>query len=206
MKLKKIVSLALAGILAVSMLTACGDSADKKDPASSEPTTPATGIVSLVDTAIKDYNSDLEVTVKSSVTLNDAMDDLFEKSYNELKANNYKVIQDKLDAMFGKKVNGDMTWLNTKLNPSATAAQAGTMYYWNFVEVEKVSGVAAQVKAANQIAEMFDGIKGTFADSNNKVWNASFTLYVSDMTAVKVGDTEVPVVVIVLEAKTEAKL
>ena len=47
MKLKKIVSLALAGILAVSMLTACGDT-DKKDPASSNETSTATGYSAML--------------------------------------------------------------------------------------------------------------------------------------------------------------
>ena len=39
MKLKKIASLMLAGIMAVSMLAACGNTTTNDDPASSEPTT-----------------------------------------------------------------------------------------------------------------------------------------------------------------------
>ena len=44
MKLKKIASLALAGIMAVSMLTACGEGTSNSGSSSSENTNPATGV------------------------------------------------------------------------------------------------------------------------------------------------------------------
>ena len=48
MKLKKIASLALAGIMAVSMLTACGEGGNGSSSSSSENTTPATGYSAML--------------------------------------------------------------------------------------------------------------------------------------------------------------
>ena len=48
MKLKKIVSLALAGILAVSMLTACGDNSSNNGGASSGNTTPSSSYTDAI--------------------------------------------------------------------------------------------------------------------------------------------------------------
>ena len=70
MKLKKIASLALAGIMAVSMLTACGDN-DKKDP------TPEQGsetVVAGYSSTLADELSD-DVTDLSYVTFKDNSDD-----------------------------------------------------------------------------------------------------------------------------------
>ena len=70
MKLKKIASLALAGVMAVSMLTACGDN-DKKDP------TPEQGgetVVAGYSSTLADELSD-DVTDLSYVTFKDNSDD-----------------------------------------------------------------------------------------------------------------------------------
>ena len=72
MKLKKIASLMLAGVLAVSMLAGCGDN-DKKDPASSEDTSAAAGYSAMLGDKAADTlkKSDLDKVV----TFADSADD-----------------------------------------------------------------------------------------------------------------------------------
>ena len=65
MKLKKIVSLALAGIMAVSMLTACGSNSTENGGASSEGNTATTG----VSAALYD---ELSLTAQRNVTFSDS--------------------------------------------------------------------------------------------------------------------------------------
>ena len=78
MKLKKIASLALAGIMAVSMLAACGEGTNNGNSGSSSSQPTTASVVSTVKNAIADKNSDLVITVEENTALNDAM-----KKYNE---------------------------------------------------------------------------------------------------------------------------
>ena len=67
MKLKKIASLMLAGIMAVSMLTACDTTSNNQPNVPNQPEEPtASDVVSAVEAGIKSWNSDLEIDVKSS--------------------------------------------------------------------------------------------------------------------------------------------
>ena len=72
MKLKKIVSLALAGILAVSMLTACGDGAT--DPTPNEPTEPTVTNYAQLLKGKLEYNPGKKVNAVSNTKLDGAMD------------------------------------------------------------------------------------------------------------------------------------
>ena len=78
MKLKKIASLALAGIMAVSMLTACGEGTNNGNSGSSSSQPTTASVVSTVKNAIADKNGDLVITVEENTALNNAM-----KKYNE---------------------------------------------------------------------------------------------------------------------------
>ena len=212
MKLKKIASLALAGIMAVSMLAGCKDGGNGNSGSSSSEQTTATGIVATVDKAIKDYNSGLTVTVKESGVMNTRLEKLFKDYvYSELTADNYKLIEEDMESVFNatnwKEVDST-SFLKETYNPGINA-NAGTYHAWMVLPVEKVSSATAQVKAANAIAEAFDGVKNTFASNVSgagKTFNNTYTLYVSQLNATKPGDSSVPVVVAVLEVKMEAKL
>ena len=74
MKLKKIASLALAGVMAVSMLTACGDANtidDNKTP--NEPdTTPVAGYSSVFEDRLSDA-ADANISMSDSADLNTAL-------------------------------------------------------------------------------------------------------------------------------------
>ena len=78
MKLKKIASLMLAGVMAVSMLTACGTSTadDTQKPDQSEEPVVA-DVVSAVEKGIKAHNSDLEINVTTSQNMDAAIEEVF---------------------------------------------------------------------------------------------------------------------------------
>ena len=107
MKLKKIASLALAGIMAVSMLAACGEGTNNGNSGSSSSQPTTASVVSTVKNAIADKNSDLVITVEENTALNNAM-----KKYNEDNANLYLEVDDEdvredvLDDVFGDLENG----------------------------------------------------------------------------------------------------
>ena len=74
MKLKKIASLALAGIMAVSMLTACNTtSGQPQNPTTPPTTTPATGKSAVFEAALSDL-ADVKITMSDSNNLQTALD------------------------------------------------------------------------------------------------------------------------------------
>ena len=74
MKLKKIASLALAGVMAVSMLTACNTtSGQPQDPTTPPTTTPAAGKSAVFEAALSDL-ADVKITMSDSNDLQTALD------------------------------------------------------------------------------------------------------------------------------------
>ena len=74
MKLKKIASLALAGIMAVSMLTACNTtSGQPQNPTTPPTTTPAAGKSAVFEAALSDL-ADVKITMSDSNNLQTALD------------------------------------------------------------------------------------------------------------------------------------
>ena len=74
MKLKKIASLMLAGIMAVSMLTACNTTSEQpQDPTTPPTTTPATGKSAVFEAALSDL-ADVKITMSDSNDLQTALD------------------------------------------------------------------------------------------------------------------------------------
>ena len=74
MKLKKIASLALAGIMAVSMLTACNTTSEQpQDPTTPPTTTPATGKSAVFEAALSDL-ADVKISMSDSADLQAALD------------------------------------------------------------------------------------------------------------------------------------
>ena len=85
MKLKKIASLMLAGVMAVSMLAGCGESSSSS---SSEPTTPvtpvATGIADAVNAARNDYAKNaLKLTYNESSSLAEILQTVAQDKYGK---------------------------------------------------------------------------------------------------------------------------
>ena len=67
MKLKKIASLALAGVMAVSMLAGCSTASNNQPEQPEQPTNPATGYSTMV-------GNNLSAAAKSKVTMSDSND------------------------------------------------------------------------------------------------------------------------------------
>ena len=95
MKLKKIASLALAGVMAVSMLTACGEANNNDD--TQKPTepdvTPATGYSAIFEDRLS-AKSDANISMSDSADLNNALKAALEFSSDAIIAGRY---DDELD-------------------------------------------------------------------------------------------------------------
>ena len=90
MKLKKIASLALAGVMAVSMLTACGEANNNND--TQKPTepdvTPATGYSAIFEDRLS-AKSDANISMSDSADLNNALKAALEFSSDAVIADRY---------------------------------------------------------------------------------------------------------------------
>ena len=73
MKLKKIASLMLAGVMAVSMLTACDTTSNEQPTQPEQPTTPATGYSATVQEKLSDIAKS-KLTLSDDAKLDDALD------------------------------------------------------------------------------------------------------------------------------------
>lgn len=102
-------------------------------------------------------------------------------------------------------------------------ARDGEKWYYDIVTVDKVSGTTPLVKAANQIAPKLAGLKDEYICSELTGWKghgwgnhgsvmvdvsytADYTMYVSQVTSTKTGDTALPVFIVVLQAKAAQKV
>ena len=212
MKLKKIASLALAGIMAVSMLAGCNGSSDNgtNPPASSsEPTT--TGLVSAVKDAIKIENSNLTVDVKEGTFLNDQLDKLIEDyTLEAIKANTHALIDEGVQIAFG--IN-DVKNFNNITEGSFDACYRGvdvgtdnTSWYAGVYEFGTVTASTAQTLAAREIAKKMAFFENEVAvNSNTDVKTLSYTMYVAQKNVSKADDSSVPTVFVVLKVDASQK-
>ena len=208
MKLKKIASLMLAGIMAVSMLAGCGEGKGNgsSSSSSSQPTT--TGVVAAVENAIKAKNSGLTVSVKESTPLNLQLKALFDQEENTyeklMTTDGLNTIRATMNNVFGwdMATNNSLISNTDKFDPDTV----DTSKYSAVIPVEKIAGMDATAYAADQIAAKFAGLSNSSGSSAADAKKVSYTLYVSAQTAVKANGDEVPVFVAALEVKVENKL
>ena len=219
MKLKKIASLMLAGVMAVSMLTACGEGTNEIVDPNPDPAPSTSDVVSTVDKAIKAYNSKATVEVTESAKMNTRVDELVKKfSYQELQ--DKKIIAWNLESIFDQ----NMTELPKQLNAKDLTLD-GDNWYYAIIDGSTVSGTTAMVKAANKIADQIDGLKDEFiVEGGNSYWvggyyepthiwiendtsyTADYTMYVYQVNATKAGDSSVPLTIAVLHTTTSQKV
>ena len=76
MKLKNFASLLLAGVMSVSMLTACGSTVSEQPTQPEQPTT--SSVVAAIQKGIDSHNPNLKVTVADSKMLDQRMDKIFD--------------------------------------------------------------------------------------------------------------------------------
>ena len=209
MKLKKIASLALAGIMAVSMLTACGEGTGNgtNPPASSEQTT--SNVVSVVENAIARENAGLTITVAENSTLNSAMDKFNADPSNVVVNVKYDDIVKVLNNVFSTKFKNDDsfagTTLNGDLNKNTLTNGAETWKYAVYTN-GKITADACRTMAANDLASALKDVTNVFdgqgKDKGDTVMNNSYTLYLYEGTVQDANENTVPYIIAVLKAKT----
>ena len=186
MKLKKIASLMLAGIMAVSMLAACGEG--KKDDSSSSSSTPTTQVSGLAEILNANRTNKAKNDYKLTYTDSSSLADILSTIAND----KYGKDSGAVKTIAGTNSYGDATWLNDnsvveKINSKVTggvsdcadlttaASSEGTD---KFVRVFTVGGNYDLKAAGNRVA--VNGA-GSAAIENSIV--AAATGYTSDYSA-----------------------
>ena len=224
MKLKKIASLALAGIMAVSMLTACGEGSNEIVNPNPDPTPSTSDVVSAFENAAEAYTK-ATINVKESPMLNAYIDDLADKfTYQQLE-DNIKHVVNRFESIFGVEE------MNNLMKGDKPEKLTSTEWYYAIVDAKNVSDTTALIKSANMIADRlsnledaylvnskldFDGeIDDHWPGWNDDVtgtvtvkvsYNATYTMYVHQVNVTKAGDTDVPVTVAVLKVEPSQKV
>ena len=160
MKLKKILSLAAAGVMAVSMLTACGEGANEIIDPTPNPTPSASTVVSTFEDAIKAH-SKATVNVVESEKLNARIDAINDKlTYAEMMPNGKadEGFVDAIESAFGEK--DEMKNLMEGKKPAAL--ECGTHWYYAVVDAGAVSGTTALNWAANEIADRMSALEDEY--------------------------------------------
>ena len=209
MKLKKIASLALAGIMAVSMLAACGEGTNNGNSGSSSSQPTTASVVGTVKNAIADKNSDLVITVEENTALNNAM-----KKFNEDDANLYSEVNDKtvrenvLDDVFGNFEDGHRMLDPDKMNTFVNSLMAKDNTLYRYAVVSNGAGSSAdsvRTLAANAIAESMKNLQNVIG-TGKKTVNVSYTMYVYEGSMVTNDNKTEPYVVAVLKATSKTNV
>ena len=235
MKLKKILSLAAAGVMAVSMLTACGEGANEIIDPTPNPTPSASTVVSTFEDAIKAH-SKATVNVVESEKLNARIDAINDKlTYAEMmpggEASNNFV--DAIESAFGEEM------IDLMKGDKPAALECGTHWYYAVVDAGAVSGTTALNWAANEIADRMSaledeyirdelmhgavggivvggrrvhgqkppqGVVGGVVFEQNVAHTADYTMFVKQVNMTATGDTEVPITIAVLKVNVAEKV
>ena len=211
MKLKKIASLALAGIMAVSMLAACGEGTNNGNSGSSSSQPTTASVVSTVKNAIADKNGDLVITVEENTALNNAM-----KKYNENNQNLYTQVveatvrDDVLNMVFTADPFTDAHQLldSTDMTNFENAFTTNGQTFWRYAVVSNGAGASVdsvRTLAANQIAESMKGLENVVVSANTTV-NIDYTMYVYEGSMVTNDNKTEPYVVAVLKGTSKTNV
>ena len=214
MKLKKIASLMLAGIMAVSMLAGCNGGNAIDDNKDDEKTNVATGIVGAVEGAIKLKNSKLVISVKENQVMSDALQ---KKVFDENTANAIKADADDsevlgvLNAVFpvtdtngGSKITASDNFTGSNYVSLDDAQKtAGKKYYaYTVITSDEHYGFDFNTYAANVIAEALADLGNSFRPSgdNSNAVDGSYTMYLCRVDDKDSSEKDVPFLVAVIEA------
>ena len=189
MKLKKIASLALAGIMAVSMLTACGEGTSNSGSSSSENTNPATGVSATFASYLKNGgrvtfadDSEYQGYLASAIEKSDIKYNTLAEATDVLAIGTGNKPFDKLDEILGKSVigyNGSQTidqWSGYGIQ-----ATTDTVY----INMWRAPGDMAQNVVLKEVAAEIDNdladkqLVNVYTDSNDNVYEYDYTGSVS---------------------------
>ena len=216
MKLKKIASLALAGVMAMSMLAGCAEANANStpDPQPEQPT--ASNVVSAIQNGIDSHNPNLEVTVMSSDMLDQRMEKIFDTASDH--KDEVEVVAANVSDVFGIQADDeDFSATNsnfmTTANVLSTIADAAdgdrkdeTIWAYTLIKVTNDNG-NPYVTAGDKIGEAFAdaGLSNEFKDQSETDdalanLSADYTLYVYGDQTVQPNNDVDTYVVAVLEA------
>ena len=221
MKLKKIASLMLAGVMAVSMLAACGGSTTNDNEQNNKPEEPTVAdVVSDVKAGIKSWNSDLEITVESSKNMDAAI-----KKGADLNTN-YKTTEENivntLNYVFAQKMTvadsdfidntGVVTWLNNANSDGNKGYKDGDTAY--AFAVVPVTNTAFDKNAGDMIGYALRDLKNIVPTKRDNASNAlsyenlnvDYTMYVTAQDATMANNSVVTYVIAVLKADYSARV
>ena len=214
MKLKKIASLMLAGVMAVSMLAGCNTASNGNDQPTQpeEPTT--SNVVAAIQNGIDSHNPNLKVTVKNSNMFDQRMDKIFDtasahKDDSGFIALNIKDVFNISDDDFNSS-NSDFMSNAGVLPIIASAGDGGrkndTIWAYTLIKVTNDNG-NPYVTAGDKIGEAFaaEKLSNKFADKSEDddvlaYLSADYTLYVYGGQTVQPNNDVETYVVAVLEA------
>ena len=236
MKLKKILSLAAAGVMAVSMLTACGEGANEIIDPTPNPTPSASTVVSTFEDAIKAH-SKATVNVVESEKLNARIDAINDKlTYAEMMPNG-KADEGFVDAI--ESAFGEDKMIDLMEGEKPAALKCGTHWYYAVFDAGAVSGTTALNWAANEIADRMSDLEdeyirdelmhgavggivvggrrkpalgrpgtvvGGVVFEQNVAHTADYTMFVKQVNMTATGDTEVPITIAVLKVNVAEKV
>ena len=226
MKLKKIASLMLAGVMAVSMLAGCGEGSSSSSSEPTNPVTPvATGIADAVNAARNDYaKNSLKLTYNESSSLAEILQTVAQDKYGK-DSDAVKKIADSDGYADAKMVAGTDSMyskISSKLAGGADAANSNNVKALakgthKYVRIFTVGGNYSIQAAGNMIATSADSgsydLNGLVDNmllqdaTSNPTLKASYT---ADIAAVKVTsnvDSKVNAwVIAVVYTQTVAKI
>ena len=197
MKLKKIASLMLAGVMAVSMLAGCGEGSSSSSSEPTNPVTPvATGIAGAVNAARNDYaKNSLKLTYNESSSLAEILQTVAQDKYGkDSKAvENIAGSDGYADAKMVAANDAMYSKISSKLAGGAVAANANNVSAlakgtYKYVRIFTVGGNYSIQAAGNMIATSADKDLNGLVDEmplqdTNNTLKASYT---ADIAAVKV--------------------
>ena len=206
MKLKKIASLMLAGIMAVSMLAGCKSGSTNNGNAGSSSSTPATtGVVASVEGALKTYASDLTVSVKSHAMMDARLAKMAE-SYTAEGITSGAADSDFAD-LIGDLFSSDYKWVEntfaSEFSDKFYSMTQNSLYAVAVIPVEKTYGISASDAAATILArDLLDGLKNenSYGGTDYKM---DYTLYVSMDSVEKNDGSSVSFMIAVMEASAK---
>ena len=200
MKLKKIASLMLAGVMAVSMLAGCGEGSSSSSSEPTNPVTPvATGIAGAVNAARNDYaKNSLKLAYNESSSLAEILQTVAQDKYGkdsdavkEIAGSDGYADAEMVvtgDAMYSKisskLAGGAEAIVSGATNVSSLSNKNGT---YKYVRIYTVGGNYSIQAAGNMIAT--DGTSLNNLVNEMPLLNATNTLkvsYTADIAAVKV--------------------
>ena len=213
MKLKKIASLMLAGIMAVSMLAACGEGKDNANtPASSTPVTSST-LVSDAENAVKKLNDTLTISVGQSDKLAEQID----KKVNDPSSTITSVASLDIDTIvtnvFGNSNCGSndvYKFFDTGMSgdvsvyTQAPARKDGDkVVMYNVYSNGVITAEACRTAAMNQLAECMENVSNSFTATAGEMSN-DYTMYVYEGSVKNASNKVIPYVLTVLISETDA--